>query len=503
MRKRNELLDVQSVGSDDVIISPSLKVTLTPQTVENPDNSFLMFDNVDDQAASARIVVFASSDMKFKASLATELFADGTYRVVPRRFATLYTIHTLIDDVPYPIYFCLLENEREETFMKLCDVIKPNLTAFGEGCVVHMDCQRSAMNAFQRVFNCEVRLCLFHVNQALWRVVVKNGLAESYNNINYPHLHAWIRRLMAFPFIKRERMMNTFEDCFERMAVDPVIGVEPLMRKKFAAVVACYKRFWVHEIGLDKICQYMEGNRTNNHSEAFHRAVGRMVQIAHPQPFVMIRLLVQIEDDFRKKFEEQRLGKVAVRKDRRLDELNRLVVNAMASFDDGLFKSDIEYLNAIAKLYVEYSHVTKTERMRTSLKYIRHSNVLKQAVIRALDEQNTFVLQDDETIEGTISCDGDGFIEADYESEILFDTQCEQAAPVFNELKRSRDQSFIGTRSKPIDTRRESDVTRRENVTHKEARAKKPAKVVSGSQQTRRHTKPKKLTLIQRMKKRK
>ena len=122
--------------------------------------------------------------------------------------------------------------------MKLLDVIKPGLASFGEGCVVQMDCQRSAMNAFQRTFHCEVRLCLFHINQALWRVVVKNGLAECYNNTNYPRLHAWIRRLMAFPFIKQDRMATTFEDCFERMAVDPVFGVEPLVRERFIMVVA-------------------------------------------------------------------------------------------------------------------------------------------------------------------------------------------------------------------------------------------------------------------------
>ena len=121
-----------------------------------------------------------------------------------------------------------------------------------------------------------------------------------------------------------------FEDCFERMAVDPVCGVEPQLRERFSSVVTYYKRFWLQEIGPEKICYIMENNRTNNHSEAFHRAVGRMIQIAHPQPFVMIRLLVQIEDDFRKKFEEQRLGKTLVRRDRRLDELNRLVGSAMA-----------------------------------------------------------------------------------------------------------------------------------------------------------------------------
>ena len=497
-RKRNELLGAQDVGCDDVVIPPSLKVTLAPQTADHPDNSFLLFDNGDDPTAPARIIVFASSDMRFKASLATELFADGTYRVVPRKFATLYTIHTLIDNVPYPIYFCLLENEREETFMALLDVIKHDLSSFGEGCVVHMDCQRSAMKAFQRTFDCNVKLCLFHVNQALWRVVVKNGLAEYYNNTNFPRLHAWVRRLMAFPFIKRERMVGCFESCFERMAVDPVFGVEALVRERFVAVVAYYKRFWLQEIGPAKICQYGERNRTNNHSEAFHRAVGRMVQIAHPQPLVMIRLLVQVEDDYRKKFDEQRRGKVIQRTNRRLDELNRLVENVMASHDDGLFESDIAYLSAVAKLYVEYGHITKTERRRNSLRFIRHSNALKRAVINALEEHNTFALEDDETSEEMLSSDADSFVETNYNSEILFDARSEQTASICNELDPSGGTSFRGAPHE-VETRQCAKQTRRRSQVQKEARSKKPAKDVSGTP-TRRRAKQKRLTLIQRMK---
>ena len=243
----------------------------------------------------------------------------------------------------------------------------------------------------------------------------------------------------------------------------------------------------------------MERNRTNNHSEAFHRAVGRMIQIAHPQPFVMIRLLVQIEVDFRKKFEEQRLGKTVARKDRRLEELNRLVKNAIASFDDGMFDSDVDYLNAIAKLYVEYGHITKTQRARNSLKYIRHSNVLKQAVIRALEEQNTFALHD-ETSEEALSSAVDCFVETNYESEIAFDTQCEEVLSVCNEPNPSRDQSFCGVPHEPAEMQLASDRTHRRNPNMKEARAKKPTSVVSVSKQTRRCSKRRKPTLIQRMK---
>ena len=77
-----------------------------------PDNSFLLFDNNEhEQDAPSRVLIFAYADMRFKASVATELFADGTDRFVPNGFATLYTVHSVIDGVPYPV-FCLTQNER-------------------------------------------------------------------------------------------------------------------------------------------------------------------------------------------------------------------------------------------------------------------------------------------------------------------------------------------------------------------------------------------------------
>ena len=177
-RKRRELLGIQSTDPNELVIPDHLRVTATPISPEHPDNSFLLYDsNEQEQDSTSRILIFASADMLFKASMATELFADGTYRIVPNGFATLYTIHALVNGVPYPVFFCLTQNEREETFVRVLNVVKPHLKMFDEGCIVHTDCQRSAINAFKRTFGCRVKLCLFHINQALWRYVSKVGLA--------------------------------------------------------------------------------------------------------------------------------------------------------------------------------------------------------------------------------------------------------------------------------------------------------------------------------------
>ena len=78
-RKRAEILGRQSNDANGLVIPDHLRVTATPVCPEHPDNSFLLFDNNEhEHDAPSRILIFSSADMRFKASMATELFADGT-----------------------------------------------------------------------------------------------------------------------------------------------------------------------------------------------------------------------------------------------------------------------------------------------------------------------------------------------------------------------------------------------------------------------------------------
>ena len=489
-RKRRELLGSPSNDPKELIIPDHLRVTATPVSPDHPDNSFLLFDSNEHQKdAPSRILIFASADMRFKASMATELFADGTYRIVPNGFATLYTIHSVINGVPYPVFFCLMQNEQEKTFLRVLNVVKAHLSRFDANCVVHTDCQRSAINAFKLTFGCKVKLCLFHINQALWRYVSKVGLASGYNDAHKPRLHAWIRRLMAFPFMKCERMAACFEECFETMAMDDVLGVEEEYRYKFRQVVTYYKRFWLDEIGPEMICQFDVANRTNNHAEAFHRGVGFAVQVAHPQTIVLIQLLINVEREALLRFNQQRTGKYVKRQNKRFEDLEKTIKNVMLSFDDGLYRNDSEYLSAISKVYVEYNYILKAERVRNNTNFLRHAEDVKKAVLKALDDQNNIIVGEELLASGSI--EEPVFVEVDFNSEILFDTI---PAPGDGE------QSVVAPSLHPIDP--ESDVPMEicpdEEISTKRREETKPRP--EGIPGGRTSEKRRRRTLIQRMK---
>ena len=122
------------------------------------DDDFLIHDSKDVDPQSERFLIFASYSMRQRAALADELFADGTYRTASNIFATLYTLHTTIDGVSFPIFFILLPNEQTQTFKRAFGVIRQYMRSFKEGCVVHVDCQLAAINVFSETFGCHVRI---------------------------------------------------------------------------------------------------------------------------------------------------------------------------------------------------------------------------------------------------------------------------------------------------------------------------------------------------------
>ena len=98
------------------------------------DNKFLIHDSMIDDPSGGRFLVFASYSMRQRAALAKELYADGTYRVVSQMFATLYTIHTTIDDVSYLIFFILMPDERTQSLRERFALSNNTRTRLGTVC---------------------------------------------------------------------------------------------------------------------------------------------------------------------------------------------------------------------------------------------------------------------------------------------------------------------------------------------------------------------------------
>ena len=408
----------------DFVIPEELKHTIAGGT-DVGDTLFLLHDSALDEQRDDRFLIFASFSMRQRARLASEVFADGTYRSVSNVFATLYTLHAVFDNVTFPIFFILMSNERKRTFRRAFVVVKRYMPQFNNDCVVHVDCQLAAIGAFSDVFRCKVQLCLFHQNQAVWRAVSKFGLAAPYNTKTNIKLHIWIRRLLSLPFLPVESIEGAFAELFERDAVSGPFSVEEFI-ERFKQLISYYRRYWIDKIPIDMWCQHSNRERTNNRCESFHNMLRQEVSIVHPNPFLTIQFLRRIDHESTSAFEAYLGGDDVKRVRRRAAELERKLCDVVDRYDN---HKDVitqkQFLDRISLVYLEYYYHEKMARRNISLKLLSMTKEQLDSIAAVMDEQNGYDPLADET---TVT----EYIERDNETELFFDTLIDATSIHFN-----------------------------------------------------------------------
>ena len=402
----------------DFIVPDELKVVIDSYG-DVGDDHFLIHDSNTTEPDSERIFIFSSYSMRQRAALAKELFADGTYRTVSNIFASLYTIHTMIDGVSYPIFFILLPNEQTQTFKRAFTVIRQYMSSFTRGCIVHIDYQLAAMNAFVDTFACEVKICLFHQNQAVWRAVSRFGLAGAYNSINQPKLHMWIRRLLSLPFLPADEIKRDFKRLFQNEALHGPFCVEDQFKEQFLKLVEYYEHFWMTRVPVESWSQHSTKTRTNNVCEGFHNGLRQVVGVVHPNPFITIQLLRRVDKEATNKFDSYLEGNDVRRIRKRaieLEEKIRVIIERYRTHESVIHTK--QFLDQISSAYLEFYLKEKLARRSVSLNVVSMTKQHLEAVANVLDEQD----KNDPLDDSVTACD---FIERDAASETLFDTALE------------------------------------------------------------------------------
>ena len=332
----------------------------------------------------------------------------------------LYTIHTTIDNVPYPIFFILMPDERAQTFTRAFRVVKQYTSAFGSGCVVHIDSQLAAINAFRDVFDCDVRICLFHLNQSVWKAVLRFGLAGAYNSISNPRLHIWIMRLLSYPFLRPDVIVSEFERLFEGEALIGTFSVEDPFKENFRDLVKYYKDFWMTRIPIVMWSQHGSTRRTNNVCEGFHSGLRQIIGIVHPNPFVTIQLLRRVDAEATRRFKSYLDGNVVQHVRKRSLELEKRIRFVIERCDKhNTIVDPKHFLDNISSAYLEFYHNEKLARRDISLNVVKMSRQDMDEVASMLDEQNRYDPLEDSVSEYD-------YIERDAATEVLFDSTMDQ-----------------------------------------------------------------------------
>ncbi|KAK0404010.1 hypothetical protein QR680_017238 [Steinernema hermaphroditum] len=172
------------------------------------DKQFLLFDS-GAAAGNQRFLIFGSDKCLDQLSTSKEIFADGTFAVVPALFKQLYTLHYRVGEsrTTMPALYCLLPNKKKETYISLLGAVQRLAPSFNSSSVM-VDYEFGAMSAFEEVFpQIRVSGCFFHLAQSQ-RKRLKDGLKLAIRND--ANLDLQVRMVRAMALVPKTHVMEVW-----------------------------------------------------------------------------------------------------------------------------------------------------------------------------------------------------------------------------------------------------------------------------------------------------
>lgn len=287
--ERTSLL--RSVNRSQNVGRPPLPQTLEECTVTPPYDVSLSgeaFLQLDSRENNNRILVFYTKDGLNHLCRSRTIFCDGTFKSVPRLFYQLYTVHGKINDLVFPLIYCLCTRKDEATYTLIFEHLKNAAEASNMNFspdFVMLDFEMSAINAVRAVLpNSTVSGCLYHFSQAIWRQVVNLGLKVRFTEDVV--IRNDIQRLMGLPFIPLDNIEEVFDYLLE-ISHDDVQDLmtyfettylrgRPARGRRRAVPPRFPPQLWnVYERVLNR------ADRTNNFVEGWHSKFQKMIVTHH------------------------------------------------------------------------------------------------------------------------------------------------------------------------------------------------------------------------------
>ena len=155
-------------------------IVLDGEWTETLDGRDFLLANDGDE----KILVFGTEEYLKKLSQADVLFMDGTFYTAPSMFCQLYTIHGLWHGQMIPLVYVLLPNKTRETYTRMFRLLQDALIArniIWSPNSFQIDFELAVIRAIEMLFpNAQIRGCLFHFCQSIWRKVQELGLVIPY-----------------------------------------------------------------------------------------------------------------------------------------------------------------------------------------------------------------------------------------------------------------------------------------------------------------------------------
>ncbi|KFD61048.1 hypothetical protein M514_08442 [Trichuris suis] len=255
---------------------------------------FLMHDSgAEDEE---RVLIFSTQENVRHLSASATLSCDGTFKTSPTQLAQLFTVHGVVLGYPVPLVYALTMRKREQTYR----YVYQRIIDYGEErnwninpSLCMMDFELANMNAIRSLLpNAEIKGCLFHISQSLWRRISSSGLASSYNAVE-SDTRRCASMLFGLPFVPVEDVVETFE-YIEDQAEESLDDLMDYVKRTYVTgrPPMFPPQTWnVYRAVLN------DQHRTNNAVECWHNKFQKVMVVHYPSIWKFIEVLKDEQED--------------------------------------------------------------------------------------------------------------------------------------------------------------------------------------------------------------
>ena len=290
-------------------------------------------DNIHVLATDQNLEILAEAD---------EWYMDGTFKVSPRLFHQVYTIHAFKYGQQFPLVYCLLPGKSEEVYAKLFSIIAEamgNLQLQPQLARATADFEIAMIKALKGHFpTVSVKGCFYHFAQAVWRKVQGLGLQEEYKT--NPDLTKTVSKMLSLSLCPVR---------YVRIAWQAILADAPQVQN-IDALCDYFSNTWLNgNFPLPSWNHYStNGPRTNNHVEGWHNKLNSAAGKAHPNVFELVELFRNEQAMTEVTLQQLAAGGATRKRERCYRIKDRAIKRVQQKFEAGTYSID-EYIDQISK----------------------------------------------------------------------------------------------------------------------------------------------------------
>ena len=236
---------------------------------------------------------------------------DGTFKIAPTNWSQIFILMAKYDDKFVPICFGFLPNKTEISYKIFFTMIQLELEKRNIQCSMKkmmVDFEIGIQKAILSVFDVEILGCFFHFSQCLWKKVQSGSMSTLYEQDD--KFRDFIRACISLPMLKLDELQDAIE---ELKSTDFNDENKNANKEEFMNYI---QEVWVDGIYPPQTwcCFSRKEDNTNNPQEAYNGVLNRLLQVAHPNPCVLLTKLVAELDNVNYLIQKSKKGKKVIKR---------------------------------------------------------------------------------------------------------------------------------------------------------------------------------------------